>query len=266
MSDVIITRRDGAVFEVILNRPDMRNAMNDEMLDALSSAFDQAEIEFADGARVVVIRAKGRVFSSGIDLTQFAAMEMETGGDWRQNLFPLTAKYQAVFNKIENSSLPVLCVMHGYCLGMAFEMALACDFRIAVERTKLGLPESRLGIIPDVGGTVRLVKLVGPSRAKDIIMTGRNFDLTLAQEWGIVNYVYSKDDVDAKVAEFVAELCASSPLAVSYTKRVINDIMENSRGLQIEAWAQAQLFRTEDFMNAVSAMLDKSYPVDWQGK
>jgi len=266
MSDVVITRREGPVFEVILNRANKRNAMNNDMMEALSTAFDRAEREFNDGARVVIIRAEGRVFSSGIDLTQFALLGDEFGEEWRENLFPFTAKYQAVFNKIENCSLPVICVMHGYCLGMAFEMALACDFRIAVQRTKLGLPESRLGIIPDVGGTVRLVKLVGPSRAKDIIMTGRNLDLEQAHQWGIVNYVYSKDEIDEKVAEFVAELCASAPLAVSYTKRVVNDIMENSRGLQVEAWAQAQLFRTDDFMNAVSAMLDKTYPIDWQGK
>lgn len=266
MTDEILTRREGDVFEVILNRPDKRNAMNDAMMTGLSDAFDQAEREFNDGARVVMIRAEGRVFSSGIDLTQFASLGDEFGDKWRENLFPFTAKYQAVFNKIENCSLPVICVMHGYCLGMAFEMALACDFRIAAERTKLGLPESRLGIIPDVGGTVRLVKLVGPSRAKDIIMTGRNLDLTQAHDWGIVNYVYAKAELDDKVAEFVGELCASSPLAVSYTKRVVNDMMDNARGLQIEAWAQAQLFRTNDFMNAVEAMLNKSYPIDWEGK
>ncbi len=266
MSDVVLTRRNGAVFEVVLNRVDKRNAMNDEMMESLSLAFDQAEREFNDGARVVIIRAEGRVFSSGIDLTQFASLGEEFGDKWRENLFPFTAKYQAVFNKIENCSMPVICVMQGYCLGMAFEMALACDFRIVVERTKLGLPETRLGIIPDVGGTVRLVKLVGPSRAKDIIMTGRNLDLTQAHEWGIVNYVYAKDEIEEKVAEFVSELVASSPLAVSYTKRVINDMMDNSRGLQIEAWAQAQLFRTDDFMNAVRAMLDKTYPIEWEGK
>lgn len=266
MSDVILTQRNGVIFEVILNRADKRNAMNDDMMEALSRAFDQAEREFNDGARVVIIRAEGRVFSSGIDLTQFASLGEQFGEKWRDNLFPFTAKYQAVFNKIENCSMPVICVMHGYCLGMAFEMALACDFRIAVERTKLGLPESRLGIIPDVGGTVRLVKLVGPSRAKDVIMTGRNLDLGQAHDWGIVNYVYAKDEIEEKVAEFVAELVASSPLAVSYTKRVINNIMNNSQGLQIEAWAQAQLFCTDDFMNAVRAMLDKSYPIDWEGK
>jgi len=266
MSDVVLTRKAEAVFEVILNRADKRNAMNDEMMTALSVAFDEAEREFNNGARVVIIRAEGRAFSSGIDLTQFASLGDEFGENWRENLFPFTAKYQAVFNKIENCSLPVICVMHGYCLGMALEMALACDFRIAAERTKLGLPETRLGIIPDVGGTVRLMKLIGPSRAKDVIMTGRNLDIDQACNWGIVNYVCPKDELEEKVAEFVAELCASSPLAVSYTKRVINDISDNARGLQVEAWAQAQLFRTQDFINAVDAMLNKTYPIDWEGK
>lgn len=262
MSDLIITRRGGAVFEVILNRADKRNAINDEMMDAISAAFDRAEREFNDGARVALIRAEGRVFSAGIDLSQFQSL----GDDWRGNLFPFTARYQAVFNKIENCSLPVVCVMQGYCLGMALELALACDFRIAAERTRLGLPESRLGIIPDVGGTVRLVKLVGPARAKELIMTGRHIDLQQAQDWGLVNAVFPKDALEHGTADYVEALCAAAPLAVSYAKRVVNNIMEHSRGLQLEAWAQAQLFRTDDFINAVQAMLDKKYPIEWEAK
>ena len=262
MSDLVLARRAGKVFEVILNRPRQRNAINDEMMIALSDAFDQAEHEFNDGARVVVVRGAGRVFSSGIDLTQFLTPD----DGLRGNLFPFTARYQAIFNKIERCSLPVICVLQGYCLGMALELALACDFRIAAERTKLGLPEARLGIIPDVGGTVRLIKLVGPSRAKDLIMTGRNIDLSQALDWGLVNAVFSKAELDQGVDEFIEALSASAPLAVSYAKRVVNDIVDNASGLQIEAWAQAQLFRTDDFRNAIQAMIDKTYPVDWEGK
>ena len=157
-------------------------------------------------------------------MNQFSAPESSL----RDNLFPFTARYQAIFNKIERCSLPVICVLQGYCLGLALELALACDFRIAAERTKLGLPESRLGIIPDVGGTVRLVKLIGPSRAKDLILTGRNLDLSQALDWGLVNAVYPKSELEAGVAEWVESLAAAAPLAVSYGKRVINDIMDNS--------------------------------------
>lgn len=262
MEGLVKSERKGAVFEVSLNRPGKRNAINDAMMDALSDAFERAESEFNAGARVVIVRAEGRVFSSGIDLGQFQTLD----GGARDNLFPFTARYQAILNKIERSSLPVICVLHGYCLGMALELALACDFRIATARAKLGLPEARLGIIPDVGGTVRLVSLIGPARAKDLVMTGRNIDAQQAQEWGMLDAVYSKDELEAGLADLVANLCASAPLAVSYAKRAINDICDHARGLQIEAWAQAGLFRTEDFRNAVAAMIDKTYPIDWEGK
>lgn len=262
MSDLIVSRRDGAVFEVALNRPKQRNAINDEMMDALSSAFDEAESLFSQGLRVVIIRAAGRVFSSGIDLNQLHPLD----AGLQSNLFPFTARYQAVLNKIERCSLPVICVMQGYCLGLALELALACDFRIAAERTRLGLPESRLGIIPDVGGTARLVNLIGTARAKDLVMTGRNIELPQARAWGLVDAVYPKAELEQGVAEYVDALTAAAPLAVSYAKRVINDIVDNPRGLNIEAWAQAQLFRSADFRNAIQAMLDKTYPIDWEGK
>ena len=262
MADLILARRSGQVFEVVLNRPGERNAINDEMMSALSAAFDQAELEFNVGARAVLIRGAGRAFSAGIDLNQF----LTPAEGLRKNLFPFTERYQAIFNKIERCSLPVVCVLHGYCLGMALELALACDFRLAAERTKLGLPEARLGIIPDVGGTARLIKLVGPSRAKDLIMTGRNINLAQALDWGLINGLFPKPELERGVDAFVAALAASAPLAVSYAKRAVNDIVDNSRGLQIEAWAQAQLFRTEDFQNAIQAMIDKTYPIDWEGK
>ena len=267
MPEYILVQQREQIFEIILNRPDKRNAMNWAMLDEIKAALEDAERAFNAGqARVIFIRAEGRVFSSGIDLEGFMNNSNPYGENWRDNLFPTTAGLQAVMNHIENHTLPTICVMHGYCLGLGLEMALACDFRIAAERTKLSLPESRLGMIPDVGGTTRLVKLVGPSRAKELIMTGRNFDTDLAERWGILNYVVPKDELMAKAEELAQEIILSAPLAVSYTKRVINDMMENARSLQIEAWAQAQLLRTNDFENGVKAMLTKTYPVEWEGK
>ena len=262
MSQLILTERKGAVFKITLNRPERRNAINDAMMDALSAAFDQAEREFHQGARIVLLRANGRAFSPGVDLTQFLDLDPTL----RDNLFPVTARYQALATQVERSSLPVICVIQGYCLGLALELALACDFRIAAERAKLGLPEARLGIIPDVGGTTRLVKLAGVARAKDLVMTGRHIDAEEALAWGLVNAVCPKAEMEQAVTQMVENLVASAPLAVSYAKRVINDIADNPRGTNIEAWAQAQLFRSSDFQRAVAAMLNKQYPIDWEGK
>ncbi|MCY4464215.1 MAG: enoyl-CoA hydratase/isomerase family protein [Chloroflexi bacterium] len=262
MSELVKSQRMGEIFEITLNRPGARNAINEAMQNELSQAFDQAEREFHQGARVVLLRGAGRVFSAGIDLQQFLTFDEGL----RDNLFPITARYQALANQVERSSLPVICVLQGYCLGLALELALACDFRIAAERSKLGLPETRLGIIPDVGGTTRLVKLIGVAKAKDLVLTGRHIEAGDALEWGLLNAVYPKAELEQGVAKLVKSLVASAPLAVSYAKRVINDIVDNPRGLHIEAWAQAQLFRTSDFQRAIEAMLSKQYPIDWEGK
>jgi len=267
MYDYIATELKDHIFHLILNREEKRNALNRPMMEEIDRALDNAEKAYNDGtARVLFIRAEGRAFSAGIDLASMEDYSELFGEAWQQNLFFTTRLLQNILNKIERSSLPSICLMHGYCLGLGFEMALACDFRIVAGRTKIGLPEARLGLVPDVGGTVRLVKLIGPSRAKEIIMTGKNIDLAQAEQWGIVNYVVPKDELMTKAAELANELILSAPLSVNYTKRVVNDIMDNQRGLNIEAWAQAALFRSEDFHAGVQAMLTKTYPVEWKGK
>lgn len=268
MYETILTELEDKIFHIVLNRVDKRNALNRAMMSEIDHALDVAEKAFNQGeARVIVIRAEGRAFSSGIDLSGGMEDYVELFGEqWRDNLFGTTALLQNALTKLERSSLPSICAIHGYCLGSGFELALACDFRIVAERTRMSLPEARLGIIPDVGGTVRLVQLIGPSRAKEIILTGKTLDLAQAEQWGIVNYIVPKNDLMTKTLELAGELALSAPMAVNYGKRVINDIVETQRGLNIEAWAQAQLFRSEDFFAGVQAMLTKNYPVEWKGK
>lgn len=263
MSDLILTQHRDHVFEIILNRPDKRNALNREMMDGLGAAIDQAER--IPGLRAIILRGEGVGFSSGIDVTDLLSAADRFGDNWRDNLFPMTAYYQGITNKIETCSLPVIALIHGFCLGMALEIALACDFRIAAEGSKIGLPETRLGIIPDVGGTARLTRLAGVARAKEYIMTGRNIDMAEAERWGIVNHVVPAADLQAKGEALAAELAAAAPLAVSYAKRVINDMIDVERGLHLEAWAQSVLIRSEDFANGAQAILTKQ-PVKWQGK
>lgn len=267
MVELILTELEEQIFHISLNRIDKRNALNLQIMQEIDNALDEAERAFNNGeARVLFIRSEGRAFSSGIDLSSMEDYVEQFGEEWQQNLFATTRLLQNILTKIERLSLPSICIMHGYCLGMALEMALACDFRIAATRMKIALPETRLGIVPDVGGTVRLVKLIGPSRAKEVILTGRNIDINQAEQWGMVNYVVPKDELMTKAKQLAEELKLSAPLAVNYSKRVINDIMDMQRGLNTEAWAQAALFRTEDFKTGIEAMLTKNYPVEWKGK
>lgn len=263
MSDLVQTQQREQIFEIILNRPKKRNALTWSMMMELDAAI--SESQKVTGIRAVLIRGEGSGFSAGIDVNSFAESSVHFGEQWRDNLFPLTAAYQSVTNKIANCSLPTIALLHGYCLGLGFEIALACDFRIAALGTKMGLPETRLGIIPDVGGTTRLTRLVGIARAKEYVMTGKNFDLNDAERWGIINAVVPQEELLIKGESLVAELMQAAPIAVSYAKRIIDGMGDVERGLQLEGWAQSQLIRTQDFEVGVEAMLTKQ-PPQWKGK
>lgn len=263
MTDLVITQFHEHYAEIILNRLDKRNAINWEMMAAIGAAVD--EIEARGGLRAVLLRGEGPHYSSGIDLTGFLSTSARFGEGWRENLFPLTAAYQEVANKLERCTIPTICLMHGVSYGLAFELALACDFRIAAEGTRMGLIESRVGLIPDVGGTARLTRLVGIARAKEYIMTGKEIPLDAAERWGVVNYVVPQENLLAKAEALIGELAAAAPLAVRFAKLAINDMLDISSALRFEAWAQAQLIRSEDFATGVQAMLTKQ-PAEWKAK
>jgi enoyl-CoA hydratase/carnithine racemase len=263
MPDFVLTQFHDMVFEIALNRPEKRNAIHWPVLEALGEAMDQAEK--SPGVRAVVIRGEGQVFSSGIDLMAFSEIAETFGENWRERMSSVTAAFQRVLNKIERSTLPTIALLRGFVLGLGFELALACDFRIAARHTRMGLPEARLGLIPDVGGTTRLTRLVGPSRAKELILTGRIITSEDAERWGLVNRVIPAGELrDAGIA-LAQEISECAPLAVSYAKNVVNQLTDVERGLQLEALAQTHLIQTEDFMTGVQAMLAKSTP-EWRGK
>ncbi|MBN8618536.1 MAG: enoyl-CoA hydratase/isomerase family protein [Anaerolineae bacterium] len=263
MSGLVLTQRRGQLVEIILNRADKRNAINWDMMLEFEKVL--REIENSSGIRAILIRGEGSGFSAGIDLAAFPQTSDYFGENWRKNLFPLTSAYQQIISRFERCSIPTIALLHGYCLGLGFELALACDFRIAAEGTNIGLPETKIGIIPDVGGTTRLTRLVGVARAKEIIMTGKFVDLLHAEQWGLVNYVVPPDELLATGERLANDLAQAAPLAVSYAKRVIDGITDVERGFQLEAWAQSQLIQSEDFEAGIQAFLLKQTP-QWKGK
>jgi enoyl-CoA hydratase/carnithine racemase len=258
MSRLVAIERREAVLQIVLKRPEKRNAINLEMLAQFDEAITQAAAE--DGLRVVFIRGEGKVFSVGIDVTAFMELSDKYGDQWRLRMRNVTDDFQSVLTRLERLEIPTIALLHGHCLGLAMELALACDFRLAASGTRLGLPETRLGIIPDVGGTTRLTRLVGPARAKELIFTGRQIDAATASQWGIVNYVVPFEELEAKANELAAEIQQAAPLAVGMAKRVVDGLSDIDRGLMLEGWAQSQLFNTEDFGEAVQAFIEKRPP------
>jgi enoyl-CoA hydratase/carnithine racemase len=212
---IVMTEDRGAVRHIVLNRPEKRNAMNQELLRELGSALRAAAEE--DSVHCVVLRGEGPVFSAGVDLAELASF----AGD-SSVLRPFRGVFLECANLCEAMPKPVVCQIHRACLGGALEVALGCDLRIASSDSQLGLPEVKFGIIPDVGGSTRLPAVVGLGRAKELIMTARSIDASEAERIGLVNRVVPAEELEAATQTLVEELLANSHIAVGRAKRVID--------------------------------------------
>ncbi len=212
---LVTTEDRSAVRHIVLNRPEKRNAMNQalllELADALRTASDDASVH------CVVLRGEGPVFSAGVDLGEL----MSFAGD-PNVLRPFRNVFLDCANLCESMPKPVVCQIHHTCVGGALEVALGCDLRIASEGSQLGLPEVKLGIIPDVGGSSRLPAVVGLGRAKELIMTARLIDAAEAHRIGLVNRVVPAEELDGATQALVDELLTNSPVAVGRAKRVMD--------------------------------------------
>ena len=250
---LVETQLADGIWTITLNRPEKRNAINWEAATELISAFDAAAQD--SSVRVIIMRGAGTVFSAGIDLTDLMALPERYGATWQRQMRTITLDWQRLTNRIAHTELPVIAVLHGVALGLAFEIALACDFRLAAPDTRLGLPETRLGIIPDVGGTTRMTAILGPARAKELILTGRTIDAEQAAAWGLITA--AAVDLEAAVQTLTDELKQAAPLAVGMAKRVIDSVADTERGLLFEGWAQSQLIRTADFAAGIQAAIQR---------
>jgi enoyl-CoA hydratase/carnithine racemase len=248
---------------ISLDRTDKRNAMTVDMMWALAAALDEAEAD--KGVRAVIITGQGGCFSAGVDFMSLAQLsqQMPTTQDFRHFLY----RFQDVFTRMERMEKPVIAAVHEYCLGMAWELALAADFRVAAKGTVFGLPEVQLGLIPDVGGTSRLTRLAGEARAKELVMLSRRIDADQAHAMGLVNDLCEKGDHLETALAMVGELKGCAPLAVGMAKKVINRgaHLDSATFRELEAFAQSTLLNTEDVKEGVMAKMQKR-PPDFKGK
>src|SRR5215813_9715155 len=218
MAELITTRRDDALLYVGLNRPEKRNAIHRELLLALVDVIDSAEA--ARDVRAIILYGEGPVFSAGVDV---AMLRGDVAGDTPPRPFRAqVGDMQAALSRLEAVEKPVIGALHRYAAGLALELALACDLRVATADCELGLPEVRLGLIPDVGGTTRLVRTVGYARAKELIMTGRMMRAEEALALGLVHRVVPVGEHLAAAMQLGREIAANAPLAVGVAKRLID--------------------------------------------
>jgi enoyl-CoA hydratase/carnithine racemase len=252
---IVMTEDRGAVRHVVLNRPEKRNALNDELILGIRDALSAAA---ADGdVHGVVVRGAGSMFSSGMDFGGLAALAADPG-----RLREFRRPILDTWNLLEEMAKPTICQIHGACIGGAMELALACDLRVMAADALIGMPETRVGLIPDVGGSSRLPAVVGLGRAKELVMTGRMIDGTEAERIGLVNRVAPATDLDAATDTLVAELLACAPVAVGLAKRVLDAAAKPALAatLEQEVTVQALCARTEDFSEGTRAFAEKRQP------
>jgi len=242
--------------DLVLRRPEVLNAMDFGVFDALSSAVD--EIASTDGTRVVVVSGEGRSFSSGIDTSTFGEL-MGTPSERIE-------RAQAPFRKLAALPIPTIAKVQGHALGAGLQLALACDVRIVAEDASVGLLEGKYGIIPDLGGTQRLPLLVGPGWAKKMIWLAERIDGATAGRIGLAEVVVPANELDAAVDGLADRIAAAPPLAARQAKQLVDlaGTVPHAAGMDEEARAQLGLLSSNDFGESISAFIEGRDP-DYKG-
>lgn len=213
--ELVKTEDRGEVRHIVLNRADKRNSFNAELVEATGAALRDAADE--PGVRAVVLRGEGAVFSAGMDVKELASL-----AGTPEKLREFRRKALDAWNRAEEMTKPTIAQIHGACMGGAMELALACDLRVIARDARLSIPEVRLGLVPDVGGSSRLPAVVGLGIAKELVMTGREFDGEEAGRIGLANRVVDAAELDATTEALCVELTTAFATPVGLSKRLLD--------------------------------------------
>jgi enoyl-CoA hydratase len=254
--EMILTETRGSVGLVTLNRPEVRNALNQKLLRELMDALEAFDRDDSIGA--MVIAGSEKAFAAGADIREMAD---NTVADMKQRDFT------GVFARILNVRKPVIAAVSGWALGGGMEIALSCDMVIASETAKFGQPEITIGVIPGAGATQRLAHAVGKPVAMEVILNNRVLSAVEALEFGLVNRVVEVEAYLEEAIKLAAEVAGRAPLAVQAAKKMINGAYERplSKGLLEEREEFYNLFDTEDQKEGMRAFIEKRAP-QWKGK
>jgi enoyl-CoA hydratase/carnithine racemase len=252
-------RIDGHVAVVTLNRPEAMNAISGEVADVLAGSLLQAAAD--PNAWVVILAAAGdRAFCVGADLKERNTLD---DAGWLRNRILM----RGLFDSLRALPQPTIASAFGYALGGGFELALNCDLIVAADDAVFGLPEVRVGIVPGGGGTQALVRRLGPTRAKDLVFTGRRISAEEAHDLGLVARVVERGALESATMELAREICASSPVAVREAKLAIDRGLDVAMedGIELEDLAWRRAVASQDRKEGIAAFNEKREP-RWRGR
>jgi len=234
--DVVKLEIEGTIATITLNRPEAMNAFNQDVYAALQKAAQK--LKETASVRVAIMTGAGdRAFSAGMDLKMIAGGggATSTVGTFRDG-FDRLMGLKSIFTMYEDLAIPVIAAINGYCLGAALELSLCCDFRIASENAMFSLPEITFGVIPDLGSTQRLPRIVGWGMAKELVMTGRRINAQDALRIGLINHIYPKDQLMPEAKKLAEELAKVAPRLMEGAKRAVNMAVSTAldQGLRLE--------------------------------
>ncbi|RMF08274.1 MAG: enoyl-CoA hydratase [Alphaproteobacteria bacterium] len=244
--------REGGIGIITLDRPKALNALNSQLMNELTDALDSLEADDDIGA--IIITGSEKAFAAGADIKE---MQSKSYMDVFMEDF-ITANWE----RVTTCRKPVIAAVAGYALGGGCELAMMCDFIIAADNAKFGQPEIKLGVIPGSGGTQRLTRFVGKSKAMDMVLTGRNMDAEEAERAGLVSRVVPLDNLLDEAKEVARTIAGLSRPAVMIAKEAVNRAYETTlaEGVRFERRVFHSLFATEDQKEGMSAFAEKRTP------
>lgn len=248
----ILIEKEDNLATIIINRPQSLNALNAQTIKELGQALD--ELNADKNCRAIILTGSGeKSFVAGADIKEFSDFGQEQAEHLARN------GQNELFNKVENMSKPVIAAVNGFALGGGLELAMASHIRYASDNAKLGLPEVTLGLIPGYGGTQRLPKLVGKGLANELIFSAKMIPAQRAKEIGLVNEVFTQEELLPKAKELAQTIARNSPMAIAKAINAVN-LSDTDKGFDAEIKAFGELFEMDDKKEGVGAFLEKRKP------